>query len=121
VVDQSHSDPFIFQGTQAKSQPGQLVDSNDPEYREKLKKELLAEMQREASATPARQTVRVQGITGQAQGEGVGAFKVTRGMVGAFLEGSVVPDLKTLGVDAAGVQRLLDAGVIAPFQPEEKS
>jgi hypothetical protein len=97
VVDQKK----FLQGP-AGVEAGNSVDMNDPAIREAFKRFLAGEP---------------RGDTGK---KTIEAYKVVRGMVGAFPEGTVVTDVKALG-GAEALPRLLESGVILPYQMEEKS
>lgn len=121
IVDQKTLDPMatkVNQGTQVKA--GEPIDTNSPEFKEAVRKFFLDDMKNEGGGFVARQATagRAAPSRGDTPQPEIG-FKVIRGMVGAFPEGSVIPDMKSLGVDQAGLQRLLDADVIQAFKPEK--
>ncbi len=119
VVDQRNVDPMVSQGVQV--QAGQDVDTNSPEFRDAVRRFLLAEMQKEDAQFSAKPQVGKEASPSGEAPEAPNGYKVMRGMVGSFPEGTVIPGSSFLGtkVTPSDLKRLVDAGVIQPYEPEK--
>jgi hypothetical protein len=98
-----------------------MVDPESEEFRSAFKRFLESEKAARQSKAEEPVDPKVQALAGlKSNPEQVGVqFKVMRGMVGAFPEGSVITDIRKLGVSSSDIPRLLEEGVILPVGMKE--
>lgn len=107
---------------QVNQNPGTFVDRNSPEFAQAVRAMFQEELRAQHGGSKRVEAAIIgqEATPGKQSTEGVLTFKVARGMVGPFPEGTVVSDIKALGGPEA-LPRLLESGVIIPFKPETQS